>query len=124
MTMKKDDTLTLLLSFAAGAAVTWWAGSMLLAPRGTRLVPVSARPADDARLRKDVRARLDELVSHPRAIEVEVHEGEVRVSGQVLSGELDGLLVQLTRVPGVRRVRNALATLSDPSGFGESVSAV
>ncbi|MES3003787.1 MAG: BON domain-containing protein [Pseudomonadota bacterium] len=121
----RDDTLTLLLAFAAGAAVTYVAGRMLMRTRGTRLVKVSARPADDARLREDVRTRLDELVSHPRAIEVEVHEGIVRVSGQVLAQELDGLLLQLTAVPGVRRVRNALSTLSDPSGFGEvHVSAV
>jgi osmotically-inducible protein OsmY len=116
----RDETLTLLLAFAAGAVVTYIAGSMLMRTRGTRLVKASARPADDARLREQVRSRLDELVSHPRAIEVEVHEGVVRVSGQVLAQELDGLLLQLTAVPGVRRVRNALSTLSDPSGFGEA----
>lgn len=120
---RNDDTLNLLLAFAAGAIVTYAAGSAFLRARGTGLVKASTRPADDARLREKVRTRLDELVSHPRAIEVEVHEGVVRVSGQVLAQELDGLLVQLTAVPGVHRVRNALSTLSDPSGFGEARSA-
>jgi osmotically-inducible protein OsmY len=121
----RDETLVILLAFAAGGALTYFAGNALMRRRGTRLVKASARPADDARLREQVRSRLDELVSHPRAIEVEVHEGVVRVTGQVLAQELDGLLLQLTAVPGVRRVRNALSTLSDPSGFGEvHVSAV
>lgn len=123
--MRNDDTLNLLLAFAAGAVVTYFAGSLLPRPRAQRPVRAAAQPADDARLRQQVRTRLDDLVSHPRAIEVEVQEGIVRVSGQVLEQELDGLLSQLTMVPGVRRVRNALAVLADPGGFGEvAVSAV
>jgi hydrogenase maturation factor HypE len=59
------------------------------------------------------------LVSHPRAIEVSVDQGVVRLGGQVLAKELDGLLSQLTDMPGVRKVHNALAVLTDPSGFGE-----
>jgi hypothetical protein len=65
-------------------------------------------------------ARLGHLVSHPGAIEVSVNEGIVRVSGQVLAQELDGLLTQLTRLPGVHKVHNALGVLQDPSGFGEA----
>ena len=85
--------------------------------RAQRVVP--ARPAnrladyersdDDARLRERVRSRLGDWVSHPGAISVDVENGVVRVSGQVLAKELDGL----------RKVHNALDALSDPSGFGE-----
>lgn len=75
---------------------------------------------DDAELRRRVRSRLDELVSHPGAIDVDVQAGVVRVSGQVLAKELDGLLSQLTGVAGVRQVRNALTALPDPRGFGEA----
>jgi osmotically-inducible protein OsmY len=79
----------------------------------------TSEPQSDAQLRERVRSRLGHWVSHPRAIEVDVEDGVVRVSGQVLAKELDGLLSRLTGIPGVRKVHNALVTLTDPSGFGE-----
>jgi hyperosmotically inducible periplasmic protein len=79
----------------------------------------SREPGNDAQLRERVMARLGHLVSHPGAIDVSVTEGIVRVSGQVLAQELDGLLTQLTHMPGVHKVHNALGVLQDPSGFGE-----
>jgi len=79
----------------------------------------SREPDSDAQLRERVMARLGHLVSHPGAIEVSVNEGIVRVGGQVLAQELDGLLTQLTHMPGVHKVHNALGVLQDPSGFGE-----
>jgi len=79
----------------------------------------STEPQNDAQLRERVRSRMGHLVSHPRAIEVSVEEGVVRLTGQVLVQELDGLLSQLKDMPGVRKVHNALATLTDPSGFGD-----
>ena len=48
-----------------------------------------------------------------------MEQGVVRLSGQVLARELDGLLSQLTDIPGVRKVHNALTVLNDPSGFAE-----
>ena len=75
---------------------------------------------DDAELRQRVRSRLDQWVSHPGAIDLDVQAGVVRVSGQVLAKELDGLLLQLTGIEGVRQVRNALTALPDPRGFGEA----
>jgi osmotically-inducible protein OsmY len=84
----------------------------------------SIQPATDAQLRERVRSRLGHLVSHPRAIEVEVNEGIVRLSGQVLAKELDGLLTQLTGMAGVRKVQNALSTLNDPSGFGQPTGTI
>ena len=80
----------------------------------------SAQPQSDAQLRERVRSRLGHLVSHPGAIEVAVEEGVVRLTGQVLAKELDGLLSQLTGMAGVRKVHNALSALDDPSAFGES----
>jgi osmotically-inducible protein OsmY len=80
----------------------------------------STEPVTDAQLRERVLSRMGHLVSHPRAIEVEVNEGIVRLSGQVLAQELDGLLSQLTGMAGVRKVHNALSALNDPSGFGET----
>jgi osmotically-inducible protein OsmY len=80
----------------------------------------STEPQSDAQLRERVRSRMGHLVSHPLAIEVSVEDGVVRLSGQILAHELDGLLSQLTDMTGVRKVHNALATLNDPSGFAES----
>lgn len=76
---------------------------------------------DDAQLRDRVRSRLGDWVSHPGAIRVDAVNGVVRVSGQVLAKELDGLLFQITGVAGVRKVHNALDALTDPSGFGEEL---
>lgn len=79
----------------------------------------TGEPKTDAQLRERVRSQLGHWVSHHRAIAVDVEDGVVRVSGQVLAKELDGLLSRLTGIPGVRKVHNALVTLDDPSGFGE-----
>lgn len=79
----------------------------------------SAEPQTDDQLRERVRSRMGHLVSHPRAIEVTVEDGIVRLSGQVLAQELDGLLTQISEMKGVRKVHNALASLDDPSGFSE-----
>ena len=96
----------------------------LVQSRGKRLADrakgvMGGEALADAQLRERVRSRMDLLVSHPRAIEVSVEDGVVRLSGQVLTKELDGLLSQLTGMAGVRKVHNSLATLDDPSGFGE-----
>jgi hypothetical protein len=99
--------------------------------RAQRVVPVRAADRgaqdlaseDDAQLRERVRSRLGDWVSHPGAIRVDVENGVVRVSGQVLEKELDGLLSRITGVAGVRKVHNALDPLSDPSGFGEEPQA-
>jgi hypothetical protein len=79
----------------------------------------STEPQSDAQLGERVRARMGHLVSHPRAIDVTVEGGIVRLSGQVLAKELDGLLSQISEMKGVRKVHNALTSLTDPSGFGE-----
>lgn len=111
--------------FASGVLamllLEWWLA------RAQRVVPVRTanRTADyltsqdDAQLRERVRSRLGDWVSHPGAIRVEVEQGVVRVSGQVLAKELDGLLSRITGLDGVRKVHNALDALTDPSGFGE-----
>ena len=112
--------ITLAAAFATGAGAVFLLDKLLFpAAEVARGPHFSDQPDDDAQLRATVRARLDDLVSHPRAIEVEANQGIVRVSGQVLAPELDGLLTQLLRIRGVRKVHNALSILRDPAGFGE-----
>lgn len=119
--------LNLAAAFAAGAIAMYYFDAALGRSRRTlardvadsRLDRVTGEPQSDAQLRERVRSRLGHWVSHPRAIEVDAEDGVVRVSGQVLAKELDGLLSRLTGIPGVRKVHNALMALDDPSGFGE-----
>jgi len=115
--------LNIVAAFASGALAVYLLERYL--GRAQSVLPARRQdsPSDgrqeDAELRERVRARLGQWVSHPRAIEVDVDNGVVRVSGEVLAKELDGLLSQLTSVAGVRKVHNALTALDDPSGFGE-----
>jgi hypothetical protein len=103
----------LIASFAAGAAAMYWLDSAV-ARRHAGGMFVS-----ESRLGDQVQARIGKLVSHPDAIQVQVEGGLVRVSGHVLSSELDRLLMQLTALPGVHRVHNALSTVADPQRFEE-----
>ena len=74
-------------------------------------------PRDDAHLRERVMSRLGRLVSHPRAIDVQVEGGAVRLSGDVLAGELDGMLTQIRDMSGVKRVVNAMSVHETPQGM-------
>lgn len=105
--------LKVAVAFAAGASATFWLGDLIGRPR-------SPSPVDEARLRERVRARLADLVSRPDAIEVGVDGGIVRVSGRVLATELDELLLQLTDMPGVYKVHNALTAIDDPARFDQA----
>lgn len=71
----------------------------------------------DAQLRDRVRSRLGQLVSHPGAVNVEVEDAVVRLSGSVLRLEQDGLLTRVRDMPGVRRVINAMSAHDSPEGF-------
>lgn len=93
-------------AFIASALLTWLLGDALLRRRAAML-------HDDAHLRERVRVRVADLVSYPDAIEIQVDGGLVRVSGRVLAAELDRLLSQLTQVPRVYKVYNALVPVED-----------
>jgi hypothetical protein len=110
-------------AFAAGALAVYLLERYLA--RAQRVAPAghlaNARPPqqlEDARLRDEVRARLPGWVSHPRAVEVEVNNGVVRLSGQVLATELERMLMQLTGLRGVYKVHNALSVVRDANGLG------
>lgn len=82
-------------------------------PRGRALRRVTHRPLpsdprSDAELRDRIQGRLGRLVSHPRAIHIQVDDGVVRLTGRVLAKERDGLLEQVQQMPGVEKVVNAM----------------
>lgn len=109
--------LNVLASFAAGAAAMYWFDSAV-AQRHARGMVLS-----QSRLREHVQACIGRLVSHPDAIQVSVNGGVVRVSGHVLASEQDRMLSQLTHLPGVHKVHNALSAVQDPGRFDEQRAA-
>ena len=71
----------------------------------------------DAQLRGLIQSRLGRLVSHPRALDVRVENGVVRLSGHVLEREREGLLLQVQEMPGVQRLVNAMTAHETPEGI-------
>ena len=52
----------------------------------------SAEPVSDVKLVERVRAKLGRVCSHPRAIEVDAHDGHITLRGPILSAELSAVL--------------------------------
>lgn len=62
----------------------------------------------DAQLEAGIRTRLGRVSSHPHAIRTEVVDGKVRLSGQILSGEVDLLVRRVCKMRGVKEIDNQL----------------
>jgi hypothetical protein len=65
-------------------------------------------PVSDVALIERVRATLGRASSHPRAIDVLAHNGEVTLRGATLASEVDRLIATAESVPGVRRIIDML----------------
>jgi uncharacterized membrane protein len=61
-----------------------------------------------------VRAAVGRAVSHPTAIEVAAHDGEVTLAGPVLASEARGALAHVAAVPGVESIVDRLARYATP----------
>ena len=72
------------------------------------LLPSASADADE-RLRQRLRSRLGRMLVRPRAVEIEVHAGEVRLLGRVRSHEIDRLTSLVWSTPGVEGIENRLA---------------
>jgi osmotically-inducible protein OsmY len=81
-----------LLLFAAVIGLTAYA---LRQPRRT------AEVGDDVLITR-VRMKLDELLEHPGSVNIEAHDGTVRLTGPVADRELRQLKRALRRMAGVR----------------------
>ena len=101
--LKQINLLNVVAAFAAGAAAVYWLDAAIARRR------VAMDKPNDDQLRERIRAKLADLVSDPDAVDIEVQSGVVRVSGRVAAEERSALLMQLTDVPGVRMVRNAVS---------------
>ena len=62
----------------------------------------------DVRLIERVRAKLARVSSHPRAIDVLAHDGEITLRGPVIASEMDRIEAVVASVRGVRRVIDEL----------------
>jgi len=78
---------------------------------------VRAEDVPDDVLIERVRARLGRLVSHPRAIDVKAHGGNVVLTGPVLAHERNSLVSQVARVSGVRHVEDYLESHDQPGNI-------
>ena len=98
--------LNIAASFAVGAVLTWLVAEALERRRGM------PGPVSDDIVRERVEQRIAELVSDPGDVHVTVENGVVRLTGALPPEERDQLLTQLVYMPGVVRLRNALAASS------------
>lgn len=87
--------------------------------RRAYLRPTAADPQEDAELRERIQVGLGRMVSHPRAIQVSVESGVVRLSGRVLAKERDGLLEQVQQMPGVQKLVNAMTSHDNPTDIAQ-----
>lgn len=72
------------------------------------------RPVDDRTLAERVRSRLGFTVRHPGSIDVTAENGRIILSGPVLRDEVDRLLAETGKVPGVTEVENRLEVHDEP----------
>lgn len=84
----------------------------LVAGLRTRL---ARETASDPQLNDRVRSHLGHLVLHPGAIDTEVREGCVCLTGDVLAREVPRLVAGVAAIPGVKSVDNRL-TVHDHAG--------
>jgi uncharacterized membrane protein len=70
--------------------------------------------ADEDVVAERVRSKLGRAVSHPHAIHVDVNQGRVTLSGQILASEVDQLLNRVWSVRGVTGVENRLEAHGQP----------
>ncbi len=74
---------------------------------------VQHEPVEEDQLIARVRAKLGRLVSHPHAIDVFAHGGEITLSGTVLENEAQDLVSGVGAIHGVSRVCDHLLRPSD-----------
>jgi uncharacterized membrane protein len=73
----------------------------------------SAEESDDVLVSR-VRSKLGHYVSHPRAIEVDIHDGHVELRGPILADEADAALAAVSAVRGIEQVDDQLERHESP----------
>jgi osmotically-inducible protein OsmY len=70
---------------------------------------MSPEPVDDEQLHERIRSRLGRVVEQPSAVEVQVRDGYVVLSGSAHDDEIDELVRTVASIPGVEGVDNLLS---------------
>ena len=78
-----------------------------------------SEPQSDSQLHERIRARLGRVVSHPKAINVEVHQGRVSLTGSILTSELEPLLREVQDTAGLKALHNQLTCHPSAEGIPE-----
>lgn len=73
----------------------------------SRLTEVGEEVSDEL-LEARIRAKLGRVLSHPRAIEIQINNGQATFTGPILAEEVDSLLSAISSVRGVKGVENQL----------------
>ena len=59
---------------------------------------------DDQTLAERIRSKIGRVVSHPKTVQVECHDGKVQLSGYALASEIPRLYESVRHVRGVRSI--------------------
>ena len=78
---------------------------------------LSRQPADDHVMVERVRAALGRIATHPRAIGVDVRNGCVTLTGDVLASEAASIMNSVAGVRGVSDVENHMTTHASAEGI-------
>lgn len=92
----------------------------LVAKAGSHLRKASSD--DDQILSARVRSKLGRCLSRPSAVQVEVEDGRIILSGQVSPSEFDTLLSRVQKVKGVHEVESRLEVQESPDPVPDHVS--
>jgi osmotically-inducible protein OsmY len=65
---------------------------------------IAPRPVDDEQLCERIRAKLGHVIDRPSAIQVEVHGGQVVLSGDVSNPEIEIAVETIAEMHGVRNI--------------------
>lgn len=72
------------------------------------MMRIRRKPVSDRELVSQVQARLDDVVSRPKAIDVTANQGTVTLRGHVLAREYDDMMASVSSLHGVREVIDRL----------------
>jgi hypothetical protein len=86
----------------------------MVAEAKSRLNPT---PADDETLAARVRSEMGRYVSHPGALTVSAYQGEITISGAILTDEAAPMLAAIMRVPGVTQIHDHLVHYEHAEGI-------
>ena len=112
----------LLIGIGIGAVVTFVADLRAIANRTSHRVAIARNrwtdePVEDATLLRRVRTKLNRCSSHPRAINVAVHDGFVTLRGPVLAAEVDAVIRAVGSVAGVHTVSHEMQAHESAEGI-------